>query len=234
MSSVVSVPPRASIEVGLAGEIVRLLAARAVFWPAAETLFISDPHFGKSATFRRFGMAAPDETAGDLEKLGALLKTTGAKRLVVLGDFFHARLGRSDSILNHLRHWRRQWDRLKIVLVRGNHDKGAGDPPGDWNIECVSDGWRCGPFVCCHEPCDHAAGYVLAGHIHPGFALSENNGGRLRMACFVIGSRRAILPAFGAFTGLAIQPSRPEEEIYGVHADEIVKVKGRSIAMSAA
>ena len=174
-------------------------------------------------------MAAPDGTAGDLDRLTAVLKQSATKRLVVLGDFFHARLGRSDSLLNHLRDWRRQLDQLTIVLVRGNHDKGAGDPPGDWNIECVTDGWRCGPFVCCHQPCEHAEGYVLSGHIHPGFALDDTNGGRLRMACFVIGPRHAILPAFGSFTGLAIQPSRPEEEIYGVHADEIVKVKGRSI-----
>ncbi len=58
-----------SAHITLAGEVVRLLAGRALFWPGEKTLFLADPHFGKSATFRHFGIAAPDDTEGDLARV---------------------------------------------------------------------------------------------------------------------------------------------------------------------
>ena len=42
----------------MAGESVELWPQRALFWPAGGTLFIADPHFGKAAAFRNFGIAA--------------------------------------------------------------------------------------------------------------------------------------------------------------------------------
>src|SRR5437588_9929236 len=151
-------PTESSIEVALAGELVHLLASSALFWPAGATLFIADPHFGKAAAFRRFGIAAPDSTLEDLERLAILLRDTRATSLSVLGDFFHARSGLSDSMLTALRDWRRHRAELEIVLVRGNHDRSAGYPPADWRVRCETEPWQIGPFACCHVPCECDSG----------------------------------------------------------------------------
>lgn len=216
----------ASLRVEIAGEPVLLLAQRALFWPAARTLFIADPHFGKSAAFRHFGIAAPDETGSDLTRLEFLLTETAAEKLVVLGDFFHARAGRSKSMFNTFLAWRKKHSGLEIVLVRGNHDRSAGDPPAEWNIQCVADGWKTGPFICCHHPCSHTSGHVFCGHVHPAFSLRERSGAALRVPCFVVGTRRTIFPAFGSFTGLAPIAPEPRDQIFGMNGEFILRVWG--------
>src|SRR5689334_10139541 len=113
-----------SLEITMNGECVRLWPERAVSWN--QTLFIADPHFGKAAAFRAFGISAPDGTAEDLQRLEQLLVVTESRRLVVLGDFFHARAGCSEMTLGALGGWRARHAALEIVLVRGNHDRAAG------------------------------------------------------------------------------------------------------------
>jgi hypothetical protein len=40
------------MEIVLAGETLRLLPDKALYWPRQQTLFIADAHFGKVAAFR--------------------------------------------------------------------------------------------------------------------------------------------------------------------------------------
>jgi DNA ligase-associated metallophosphoesterase len=209
--------------VSIAGETVHLLAQRALFWPAEKTLFIADPHFGKSATFRSFGIAAPDETEEDLKRLDTLMSQLEPRRVVILGDSLHARAGKSNSMLSTIYEWQRR-RAVEMLLVRGNHDRAAGDPPSDWAIECVGEGWRAGPFVRCHEPCDRAEDHVFAGHIHPGFSLRERTGGGLRAPCFVVTKQVTLFPAFGSFTGLSSVAAEPNQQIFAMNGNTILKV----------
>ena len=214
------------IEIEIAGVGAELWPGRALHWPAGRILFIADPHFGKATAFRRLGMAVPDGTAADLERLSALLQGTGAERLVVLGDFFHARSGVSPGTLAHLEAWRGLWPRLEVTLVRGNHDRQAGDPPRALDIECVDEPWGLGPLVGCHIPPETGVGHVLAGHVHPGIALRDRNGARLRAACFVCGPSVTILPAFGGFTGLEIVRPRRDQRVFAVTDAEVIRCGG--------
>src|SRR6478752_4291038 len=71
------------------GEQVTLHAERALFWPRGRTLFVADVHLGKAAAFRAGGVPLPrGATASDLARLTRLVTTTGATRVVILGDFF--------------------------------------------------------------------------------------------------------------------------------------------------
>jgi DNA ligase-associated metallophosphoesterase len=214
------------LEIAWGGERLHLLGGRGIFWPAGRTLFIADPHFGKSATFRSLGIAAPDETQNDLARLDSLLEAFEPSRLVVLGDFFHARAGRSNSMVDALITWRnsRLVSALEIVIVRGNHDRNAGDPPADWRMHCAPERWVLGPFNCCHYPRHEAGAYVLAGHIHPGFSLRDGYGVGMSMACFVVEPRTLILPAFGSFTGLERVTPGPKTRIFGVNSGEIMEI----------
>jgi DNA ligase-associated metallophosphoesterase len=210
-------PPRsASADTALAtviaNERVELLADRALHWPRARTLFVADVHLGKGAAFRAGGVPLPrGATAADLARLTRLIERTSAARLVILGDFFHARTGRVPALDASFTAWRERHAHLDIVLVRGNHDRHAGDPPAHWRVACVADPFALPPFIGCHHPCTPPTGYALCGHVHPGVWIRGHGEQSARLPCFVMGSRRAILPAFGRLTGLAaIEPSQDE------------------------
>jgi uncharacterized protein len=58
--------------------------------------------------------------------------------------------------------------------------------------------------------------------VHPGVLLSSRAGGdRARLPCFVLGRRRAILPAFGGFTGLALVTPAPGERIVAIAGTQL-------------
>ena len=189
-----------------AGEDLVLYSQRALYWPRMQTLFITDPHWGKGETFRQSGIPIPPGgTLSDLARLTDLLVTTKAQRLIVLGDFFHTKHSRAPQILDALHAWRAAHRTLEIVLVRGNHDRHAGAPPAALDITCVAAGYAASPFLCHHEPVGDAAekrsGYILAGHLHPVFTLRDRDGSQLRLPCFHFAKRQAILPAFASFSG---------------------------------
>src|SRR5258706_9161580 len=122
----------------LAGETVELLPERALFWPRTRTLVVADLHWGKAATFRAAGIPIPaGTTTSDLARLNAILDRTGARRILILGDLFHAAPGRAaPTTLAMLRRWRASHANVDMLLVRGNHDRHAGDPPAELEIEC--------------------------------------------------------------------------------------------------
>lgn len=212
------------LEIAWAGERLVLLPQRAVYWVRAETLILADPHFGKAAAFRSAGVPVPaGSTRAGLTRLSDALNLTGARRLVIIGDFLHARSGRADGTMRVVSDWRSAAGALGIVLVRGNHDLGAGDPPEAWGIQCVSEPWTAPPFAFRHAPADGAGEPTFAGHVHPLVLLADRVGTSLRLPCFVFGDRLALLPAFGPFTGgRCIRPGR-DERVFAV-ADEVLEV----------
>ncbi|HEU4474658.1 MAG TPA: ligase-associated DNA damage response endonuclease PdeM [Gemmatimonadales bacterium] len=214
------------IALTLAGEDVRLLPERALFWPRACTLVVADVHWGKAATFRAAGIPIPGGTTSeDLSRLDAALRRSGARRLLVLGDLFHAKAGRvATRTLAELRGWRERCTGLEIQLVRGNHDRHAGDPPEDLRINCVNSPAFLPPFVLRHEPRDSPEGYTLAGHLHPGVVVSGPALQRERLPCFLVGSRVTVLPAFGSFTGMASVMPQPEDHAFVIAAGEVLRV----------
>lgn len=204
------------------GESVELYAQRALFWPRGRTLFVADPHLGKGATFRSAGVPLPrGATAHDLTRLAALIARTRATTLCVLGDFLHAAAGRVPALDNAVTAWRDAHADLDVVVVRGNHDVRAGDPPASWRVRIVADPHPLPPFLGCHMPHEPRTGYALCGHVHPGVRLAGRAFDSARLPCFVLGPRRALLPAFGRLTGLAIVARSPDETI--------VAIAGRSL-----
>jgi DNA ligase-associated metallophosphoesterase len=153
------------------------------------------------------------------------LERTDASRLVILGDLFHARAGRvAPPTLAAVRAWRAERQDLDIILVRGNHDRHAGDPPGDLGISCVDGPVTCSPFVLAHHPVASSFGYTLAGHLHPAVALVGLGRMRERLPCFHIGGGIGVLPAFGSFTGTALVRPRAGDRIFVIAEDEIAEI----------
>ena len=213
------------VEVTFGGERLRLLPERAAYWEARSTLLIADPHWGKAATFRSAGLFVPrGTTSSGIERLDSLLARLGARRIVFLGDFLHARAGRVDRTLGALEDWRSRHRDLEVVLVRGNHDRGAGDPPDELDIRCVEPPMLEADLALAHHPVARGDAFVVAGHLHPGARLIGRGRQRQRLPCFWISGRVCVLPAFGDFTGMAIIEPRPEDRVFVVAGDTVIGV----------
>jgi uncharacterized protein len=204
------------------GEELVLLPERAVFWERASTLLIADAHFGKAATFRSAGVPVPAGTTdGTLARIDDTLARTLARRLVFLGDFLHAREGRSPSTIAALGRWRDGHPDLDVVLVRGNHDRRAGDPPEGLRIRCVDAPMIDAPFAFVHHPGEVPGGYSLAGHIHPAVTMIGRGKQRERLPCFWFGATGAVLPAFGEFTGVANVEPAAGDQVFVITGDSV-------------
>lgn len=186
----------------LEGEELWLLADKAVYWPARQCLLIADAHFGKASAYRSLGQPVPQGTTTDnLLRLDRLLSAYPCTHMIFLGDFLHGPGSHASGTLRALEAWRTRNRALHITLIRGNHDKRAGDPPLGLRIDVVTEPLLIGPFALQHEPHAHADYHVLAGHVHPVYRLRGKARQSLRLPCFQIGRRISLLPAFGAFTG---------------------------------
>ena len=112
------------LSLSLAGQTLDLFPDGAAWWREQGILILADCHFGKSASFRYHGMAVPEGgTVDDLERIDRLLTRTGARQLLVVGDFFHAPTGYSDEVMAWLMVWRERHAGLRVTLVPGNHDR---------------------------------------------------------------------------------------------------------------
>jgi DNA ligase-associated metallophosphoesterase len=197
----------------LQGRSLSLLPERAAWNAASRTLFIADLHLAKSASFRAQGLPVPAGTTRDnLDRIATLVRTHGAARVVFLGDLLHSRHAQRASAIAPLHAWRDAHPDLHCVLVRGNHDSHAGDPPPSLRFEIVDEPWPvpgAAGLVGCHHPRQLAGTAVLAGHWHPALTLRGPGRDAERLACFChIADDCAdvlVLPAFGAFTGSSPQ-----------------------------
>jgi len=215
------------VEVEIRGEVLRMTPERALYWPRTRTLFVADLHLGKAATFRASGIPLPEGgNAADLERLGQAVARTGADKLIVLGDMIHARRGRDGGGAGAFAAWRAAHRDLDVILVRGNHDRHAGDPPGAWDVRVV-DGPTPGPlFVLQHEPepPDDSEAYALAGHVHPAARLRGRGGQRVKLPCFWLQERVAVLPAFSLFTGGASVRPAVGDRVFAVAGARVMDV----------
>lgn len=219
-------PMRCQPRIELAGRRATLFPERALLLERGATLVVADVHLGKAAAFRSGSVAVPSgSTTADLDRLTGLLERTRARRLLILGDFLHAREGRKPRTLAAARGWRARHPDLEVVLVRGNHDRDAGDPPGELGFVCVD-----GPFVedglaFVHEPRALRGAYVLAGHLHPAVRLAGPARERAHLPAFVLGTRIGVLPAFGSFTGSARVSPGARDRVYVVAGESVVRVR---------
>lgn len=197
--------------VTVAGEAVELLPERAVWWPAASTLLVADLHWGKSETFHHAGIPVPTGVlTDDLARLSQALERCGAKRVTVLGDLIHGRVGVDDSVVRRVAQWRAERPDLVLELVPGNHDRHLRVLPESWGIDVLDPTLERGPFGLRHHPEPLAGRFVWAGHLHPTVHLA-GGGDALRLPCFHLGPEVGVLPAFSAFTGgVALRPARGE------------------------
>jgi len=186
---------------------ILLLPGRAALLPASRTLLVADLHLGKAATFRRAGIPVPEGSAQrDLARVAELIRGHEARRLIVLGDLFHARSGCTPEVFAEFASLRSQIATTAVVLVMGNHDRAVGRLPDALGLDACVPSLDEPPFYFVHEPATGVAAsardlFTVAGHLHPTISIRSPSGDRLADRCFVAEPAVLILPAFGSFTG---------------------------------
>jgi DNA ligase-associated metallophosphoesterase len=205
-----------------------LLPRRAVWREATRTLFVADVHLGKAAAFRAAGLPVPAGTTREnLARLDDLVEALRPRRLVVLGDFFHARAAYRAASLAEVAAWRAKRANLAVTLVAGNHDARAGAPPAALDLELVDEPFALDGLELRHQPLDDDGGDgrpALAGHLHPAARLSGRGHDSLRLPCFVMRGRQLILPAFGEFTGASLASADAATSLCVVAGDRFVHI----------
>jgi DNA ligase-associated metallophosphoesterase len=167
----------------------------ALFWEEERLLVVSDLHLEKGSSFAARGLLLPPyDTTATLSRLASVIARHDPRMVIALGDSFHdpnahRRLTPGDRDAIRSLQARRDW-----IWISGNHDPA---PPREIGGVVASD-VAIGPIVFRHEPTG-AVGEV-AGHLHPKARVAMR-GRSMERRCFASDGERAVMPAFGAYTG---------------------------------
>ncbi len=167
----------------------------ALYWPEEKLLAVADLHFEKGSSFASRGVLLPPyDTAATLARLGAMISRYQPHTVIALGDSFHdgggpARLAPEDrATLAKLQHGR-DW-----IWIAGNHDPDPSTEVAGIFAQYIS----LGPLTFRHEPSGETG--EVAGHLHPSARINWRGRSVVRR-CFAADAERAVMPAFGAYTG---------------------------------
>lgn len=204
------------------GEELTLTNQRVIYWKAEETLILSDIHIGKTAHFRQHGIAIPDTIfREDLERLRLLLEYFTPKKMIVVGDLFHANYNQNFEMFTN---WLQQFEELDRVLIRGNHDRfsvGFYEHLGFQTEEQC----ECQSLIFVHDAeviAPHK--FYISGHTHPGVRIKMKGRQYLKLPCYQVTTQQLILPAFSLFTGLNTRSDFEDLKNYAFTDDAILEL----------
>jgi len=180
----------------LAGARLTARASGALWWQDESLLVVADLHLGKAGRMARQGRALlpPYDSDQTLARLSAEIDILAPRCVICLGDSFdddEASRALPDPAARRLSALMagRRW-----IWIAGNHDPAPVAPGGSALAET-----RIGPLHFRHIAIPGEKDEI-SGHYHPKSRINLG-GRRLARPCFLIDAARAILPAFGAYTG---------------------------------
>ena len=195
------------ISINFAGEQLTLNQYRSIFWDKEKSLILSDLHLGKTAHFRKNGIALPNGVIEkDLENLQKLIEHYQPEKIIIVGDLFHAEL---NSEIEIFRKWFEDFNTIKWLLVKGNHDRFS----EEFGME-ETEIYETETLIFSHESLDSLQKSQIGGHIHPGISLIAQNRQKLKFPCFLVSENQIILPAFSQFTGLDTNFEKKQNTIF--------------------
>src|SRR3954447_18957792 len=181
--------------VNVAGATLIADLSGALFWESQRLLVVSDLHLEKGSSFATRGVLLPPyDTVATLGRLGAVIARHDPRTVIALGDSFHDRrahdrLSSPNRDIIAALQLRREW-----IWISGNHDPAL---PSDLGGIVASE-VAIGAIAFRHEPT--GASGEIAGHLHPKARVSTR-GRSMERRCFATDGERAVMPAFGAYTG---------------------------------
>ena len=168
----------------------------ALYWEAQRLLVVSDLHLEKGSSFAARGVLLPPyDTAATLARLAAVIARHDPRMVIALGDSFHDRDAHQ---------------RLSVARSRRDLGHAGADATGSGSraitirrcpptsAASIASEVCIGPIAFRHEPT--GAFGEIAGHLHPK-ARVATRGRATERRCFASDGERAVMPAFGAYTG---------------------------------
>ena len=215
-----------SFKTNFHNESVALLPEKALWLPDHKLLVVADVHWGKIDHFRKAGIPVPlkgnDKNAETLISLMNLLKP---KRVIFLGDLFHSVYNDGWESFGQVRN---AFAYCAFELVIGNHDILSRIQYERHKITLHPENFQLNNLLFTHEPLEEIPEgvYNIAGHIHPGVHLRGAGKQSVTLPCFFVKGNQCILPAFGAFTGLASVQPKVGDKIFVVANGKVMATNG--------
>ncbi|MDJ0271575.1 MAG: metallophosphoesterase family protein [Aigarchaeota archaeon] len=190
-----------------------------------KTLAVADLHLGFEEELRSKGVRVPLQSIKIVEELVSVIKSTGAKRLVVVGDLKHNVQGPSRLEYEVLPRFVKPVKRLveELIILPGNHDGKIEKVLTGHATLCRADGFvveeESVGFTHGHvKPSIHVASmdFIVTGHLHPVLKIGRG-GSSVRMGVWlkIRGDRRKLFtklfktdaPQASSEVSLIIMPS---------------------------
>ncbi|MCQ9633387.1 ligase-associated DNA damage response endonuclease PdeM [Chryseobacterium sp. WG14] len=202
-------------------ETFTLTNQRAAFWGKEKALVLSDLHIGKTAHFRKNGIALANHIMkSDLERLSALIECFQPEKFIVVGDLLHAG---DNSDVDEFCTWRNQYPDIEFYLVEGNHDRISKSLEEKLCLHYKTPVLTMNGISFIHDFDAATSGFQVTGHIHPGIILNSAVTS-IRLPCFALSSNQLLLPAFSRFTGLDTKNLPEKSKFYAFTDAEIYEV----------
>lgn len=196
-------------------EIFTLTNQRALYWEKEKALIFSDLHIGKTAHFRKNGIALSNHVMkNDLERLSILIENFQPEKFIIVGDLLHAG---NNSDVDEFCAWQNQYPDIKFCLVEGNHDRISKTLEKKLCLDSRSASLEIDDIAFVHDYDRSNSNFQITGHIHPGFVINSPVK-RIKLPCFAQTSKQLLLPAFSEFTGLDTK-NIPKKGMYYVFTD---------------
>lgn len=204
-------------------EVLSLTNQRALFWEAEKTLVVSDLHIGKTAHFRKAGIAIPSTILyNDLNRLQTLIDHFRAQTILVVGDLFHAE---NNSDIDQFQIFITDNSTINFELIKGNHDRLKHSFYEAMGIEIFKTHKDVNQFRFVHDEqhCD-AHTFCISGHTHPGVTIKGKGKVFIKLPCYEVSEHRLILPAFSEFTGLNTKRTVADSTCYGFTEKSVFEI----------
>jgi DNA ligase-associated metallophosphoesterase len=165
-----------------------------IFWPEYKIGIVSDLHLEKGSHFAKRGFFLPPyDSQNTLERLLAVCTSIEVSKLIILGDCFHDPKGYG-RLPDTARQLFDQLLKFDPIWIKGNHD-------GDFVPEnfAAYETYEHKNIIFRHQAVPGAINEI-SGHYHPKTNIIYKET-RIQRDCFVMDSKKIIMPAFGAYTG---------------------------------
>lgn len=195
-------------------------ASGALYWPARNSVIISDVHLGKIAHFRKHGTALPsDAQFENYSRLSRLIARFSPEQVLIIGDLFHSTLNSEWPVFEQFI----RSHQIGYKLIVGNHDIIDPSRFSALDIE-VSDKLNLDNILFSHFPDHHSPIYRISGHLHPAIRLKIGSSERRTLKCFYTKNNQLVLPSFGYFTGNARIKRSEVDQVYVIAEDQVIAI----------
>lgn len=202
------------------GERLWLSPSKCIFWEGERTLILADLHIGKSAHFRKAGIAIPQQVfQEDLQRLFHQIHFFNPERILIVGDLFHSHENREHEWFSK---WKESIASKQVILVKGNHEILHNNAYEKLGLTIIEEQYKRGPFAFTHIlPSEQNLDlYYFSGHLHPGVKLIGKGKQSFTFPCFHFTETCCTLPAFSKFTGMGIINPKKEDRVFAVVSEK--------------